>query len=99
MKLQEVFIANIKSLRTQKGLSQARLAEKSDLSDGMIGQIESGASAPSFSSIEKLAKALEVESYKLFMRPEDHLSFRDSEVNDIIDELSYTINKRIQKKD
>jgi transcriptional regulator with XRE-family HTH domain len=43
-----------------------RLAELCDSSTGYIGEIESGKRFPSVNMIERIAKALEIESYFLF---------------------------------
>jgi transcriptional regulator with XRE-family HTH domain len=43
-----------------------RLAELCDSSTGYIGEIESGKRFPSVSMIERIAEALDIESYCLF---------------------------------
>jgi transcriptional regulator with XRE-family HTH domain len=43
-----------------------RLAELCDSSTGYIGEIESGKRFPSVTMIERIAKALKIESYFLF---------------------------------
>jgi transcriptional regulator with XRE-family HTH domain len=43
-----------------------RLAELCDSSTGYIGEIESGKRFPSVAMIERIARALEIESYFLF---------------------------------
>jgi transcriptional regulator with XRE-family HTH domain len=43
-----------------------RLAELCDSSTGYIGEIESGKRFPSVNMIERIAKALKIESYFLF---------------------------------
>ena len=48
---QKCFIENMKFYRKQKGLSQAQLAEACDVSNGTIGNIECGATKPSFDLI------------------------------------------------
>ena len=66
MTLQEIFIANLKRIRKEHGLSQMTLSEKCDTSSNYIGQIEMGRRIPSFEKIEKIAAALEIPSHKLF---------------------------------
>jgi len=52
--------------RKRRGLRQADLAEKSRLSVDMIAKLETGVTAPSFASIERLAEALEIDPAELF---------------------------------
>jgi transcriptional regulator with XRE-family HTH domain len=50
----------IKLIRTQKKLSQAELAERADVSVSYISMLEREKRDPTFSTVEKLAEALEV---------------------------------------
>lgn len=54
------FGERLKRLRQQRGMTQEQLAEASKLSVDFVSQIERGVSAPSFESLERLAKALDV---------------------------------------
>lgn len=97
MQLQEVFIYNLKEFRNRRSMTQSGLAEASDLSVGMIGQIESGAVMPSFISIDKLARALSVSPYQLFMDRSDHLNFRENEVSEFMGEIRSAIDPFIDR--
>lgn len=55
----------LKRLRTEKGLSQARLAARAELDPSTVNQIERGAREASPSTLRKLADALEVSLYEL----------------------------------
>jgi transcriptional regulator with XRE-family HTH domain len=50
----------LRKLRKAKGLSQAELAEKADLSREYVNKIEAGKYDPPLSTINALAKALRV---------------------------------------
>lgn len=50
----------LKKLRTERGQSQAELAERAGLSQPAIGVIEAGQKSPTVRTLEKLAAALEV---------------------------------------
>jgi transcriptional regulator with XRE-family HTH domain len=52
--------ANLRRLRTRRGLSLERLAQISGVSRAMLGQIELGQSAPTINVMWKIARALEV---------------------------------------
>jgi transcriptional regulator with XRE-family HTH domain len=63
---QELFITNLKDFRKSRKISQAKLAEICESSQAYIAEIEVGKKFPSPDMIEKIASALEVESYCLF---------------------------------
>ena len=67
MGLQQIFITNLKKIRKERGLSQMALSEKCDTTSNYIGQIEMGRRIPSFEKIDKIAAALEISSYELFI--------------------------------
>ena len=67
MDMTHLFISNLKEYRRNKGLSQKTLAEKCNAAHSYIRQLESGTGHPSFAFIEKLADALNIEPYKLFI--------------------------------
>ncbi len=52
--------ANLRRLRTRRGLSLERLAQISGVSRAMLGQIELGQSAPTINVLWKISRALEV---------------------------------------
>ena len=64
----DIIRINIKKIRQEKGLTQAQLAEKTDLSHDYIRQIESLKVANTFSvdTLYRIAKALEINPSKLF---------------------------------
>ena len=73
---------NVKFLRLRKGLTQAALAEKVDISVIFLSSIERGTKYPKADTVARLAKALDVEVFELFVGKEvpaskitiDHLS-------------------------
>ncbi len=60
----------IRSLRESKGLSQGDIERRSGLLRSYISRVEGGYTAPSLSTLEKFAKALEVEPYQLLFHGE-----------------------------
>lgn len=62
------FIQNLKFYRSEKKVSQAKLAELCNCSYGMIGAIESGRAKPSFDMILSISSALNVHPADLFLR-------------------------------
>lgn len=51
----------LKTLRTQQGLSQYRLAKESGVAQSVISQIEAGRGNPTMRTIDRLAQALGVD--------------------------------------
>jgi transcriptional regulator with XRE-family HTH domain len=60
---------NLRRLRIKRGLSLARLAERSGVSRAMLSQIELGRSAPTITLLWKVARALDVTFSALIARP------------------------------
>lgn len=62
----QVFGNNVREIRRLKGISQEELAYRADLHRTYIGMIERAEKNITLINIEKIAKALEVEIFKLF---------------------------------
>lgn len=59
----------LKTLRRLASLTQLELAERVGISDRYIGRMERGLVSPSFECVEKLARALDIETSDLFRPP------------------------------
>lgn len=71
MTLMHIFSINVRRYRTEKGLSQERLAELAGLHRTYISAIERERRNISIDNIEKIAEALQVEPYLLFIKPDE----------------------------
>lgn len=67
MDIVKVFGANVKKYRQAKGFSQEAFAEKCDLHRTYISAIECYRRSISLENIQRIADALEIETYRLFM--------------------------------
>ncbi len=67
--IQETFSINLKWYRFDRGYSQEKLAELCNLTPKYISDLERGKFCPSFSKLQEIAKALNVEAYEL-LKPE-----------------------------
>lgn len=95
MQTKELLGLKIKELRKQKKLTQEKLAEMLNLDAGYISKLEVGRNFPTIGTLEKIAKALDVELYELFQfSSSKELDFK-SEITNIYDclnkEKQYTL--------
>ena len=88
--LRQVFIENLKKKRRICGFSQAKLAEITKVSTHHIAMIEIGRNFPTTELIERIAKALDLEAYELFI---DGTCLRKNE----FDQLRHEIKGDIQQ--
>jgi transcriptional regulator with XRE-family HTH domain len=89
MDLRHIFILNLKKFRERERVSQMILAELCDTSTSYIGEIEIGKKFPSIEMIERIAGALKVDAYRLFMEETD-------EENISTDEFLHKMPNRIK---
>ena len=67
MDIVKVFAYNVRKYRTEKGLSQEALAEKANLHRTYICAVEREKRSIALDNVQKIADALVVDTYKLFM--------------------------------
>jgi transcriptional regulator with XRE-family HTH domain len=95
--LRQILSKNIKLLRKQRSLSQIELAEKADISIPFLSNIERGNKWPHPDTLTKLAEALGVEVYALFIidySPKEELERLRQE---IIQDIKNNYNDRLEK--
>ena len=71
MDIIKVFGNNVRKYRIKNGLSQEKFAEKCELHRTYISGIECYRRSISLYNIQKIADALELETYKLFLEAEN----------------------------
>lgn len=71
MDIVRVFGTNLKIYRTRLGLSQERFAEKCGLHRTYISDIERFRRSISLENIQRIADALEIDTYLLFIEPKE----------------------------
>ncbi len=67
MDIIKVFSSNLKKYRTALGISQESFAEKAGLHRTYISAIECGKRSISLDNIQKIADALKIDTYLLFV--------------------------------
>jgi transcriptional regulator with XRE-family HTH domain len=67
--IQEIFAHNLKEKRQNCGFSQAKLAEIVSVSTHHIAMMEIARHYPTLDLVERIANALNIEIYELFINP------------------------------
>jgi transcriptional regulator with XRE-family HTH domain len=65
--IQELFIKNLRFLRTKAGFSQLEFSEKISLSPNYLNAIENGKNFPSVDVLQKISDVLDIMPYQLFL--------------------------------
>lgn len=65
--IKELLGKRIKEIRISKKLTQEQLSELTNIGASSISKIESGIYHPTDDNLEKIAQALNIEPYKLYM--------------------------------
>jgi transcriptional regulator with XRE-family HTH domain len=86
----------MKKYRKKRQLSQMKLAQMLDTSTSYIGEIEINSKAPSMEMVEKIANALNVEPFRLFIddknRPDGRI------IDDYLENLSTIERQDLTKR-
>ena len=69
--IRDIFRKNLRYYRLKNKLTQEDLAEKVDLTDKYISDLERGEFSPSLEKLDKLAEAFDIETYKLLKEEND----------------------------
>lgn len=77
MDIVKVFGTNLKKYRTAMGLSQEAFAEKCGMHRTYISAIECYRRSISLENIQRIADALEIETYKLFLSGKDAIQLSE----------------------
>ena len=81
MEMMQVFAFNMKKYRKKGRISQMKLAEMLNTSTSYIGEIEINNKYPSMEMVEKIAKALNIEPFRLFLDDKNRFS-ENTKIND-----------------
>jgi transcriptional regulator with XRE-family HTH domain len=95
--LRDLFSKNIKRFRQRKGWSQAKLAEKMNISTNYLSDIETGRGWVSPFSLVKLANALEIEVFELFKYQEKVSLDKLNIINKCLEDFSSSLRVSFEK--
>ncbi len=85
--LKAVYTGNLRTLRTQKKLSQAEISEKVHITEKFYSDLETGRKWGSFETIVDLANAFGVEPYELFLPAGSVISHNERRTKDLMKRL------------
>ena len=69
MDLRDLFAANLRRLRREKGMSQEELADAASINRTYVSKLETGVTYAGLEIIGKLADVLGIEAAELLLRP------------------------------
>ena len=95
--LRDLLSKNIKRFRQRKGWSQAKLAEKMEISTNYLSDIETKRGWVSPFSLVKLANALEIEVFELLKPQEITPSDVKKTINKCLDDFSTSLLVSFEK--
>ena len=90
----ELFGKRIKEIRKSKYLTQEKLAELIDVDPIQVCRIENGACFTTFETLNKIAKALNIEIYELFKY--EHKKSKETLISEISNILQNTSEDEVQ---
>jgi transcriptional regulator with XRE-family HTH domain len=94
--LRAAFGKNVKDFRRRRNWSQADLAEYANISIDFLGDIERGKKWPHPDTLTKLADALEIKVFELFLEEDTKVNPRtQTMMSRFVKDVSLTINKSL----
>lgn len=100
--IREIFARNLREYRRKSGLTQAKLAEKADVSTHYVAMIELARNFPKADIIERLATALDIEIYKLFFvasPPEPEINLQKTIIGDLKHIVMEAVEEAFDKRE
>jgi len=98
MGIMKVFIFNMKKYRKKRGLSQMKLAEMLNTSTSYIGEIEINSKVPSMEMVEKIANALNIEPFRLFVDDKARINEEVPPIDDYLESLTSMQRQDLTKR-
>ena len=95
--LRDILANNLKENRKKCGFSQAKLSEKANISTQYIAMIEVSRKFPTPEMLERIAKALEIEAYELFLVKPSPESAIEKLHNTLVGNIESVISEAVEK--
>ncbi len=97
IELRQRLSANLKKQRKDKNWSQFELAERADISEQTVNSIESHRLWPSDKTLIKLAGALKIDIYKLFLPDEKSIDIESEKKTIICNSIRESVKKLVDE--
>jgi len=98
MEMMKIFVFNMKKYRKERQFSQMKLAEILNTSTAYIGEIEINRKTPSLDMVERIANALEIEPFRLFIDDKNRNEENTLLARDYLECLSATERQDLTKR-
>jgi len=102
MLIEEIFARNLRDHRRKCGFSQEKLAEKAEISIQYLGMMEIARKLPSLEVVERLANAMDIKVYELFLidhSPREELELlRQGIINEMKQSFVEIVEQALGKK-
>jgi len=96
-RLGTIFAQNLKTYRQKCGLTQAKLAEKVGVSTHHIGMLELTRNFPTFDLMERIAAALNIDVYELFVETLSPREELDRIRKDMLNEIKQVVAETVRE--
>jgi len=95
--IREILAENMKKYRQKLSITQPELAERANISTNFIGMIEQKRKFPAPEMLERIAKALEIETFELFATSASPQSELKKLHKEILADLDQAIDEAVRK--
>ena len=96
-KIREILAQNMKLHRQKLGITQPELAERANISTNFIGMIEQKRKFPAPEMLDRIAAALEIETFELFTTLASPQAELKKLHREILDDLDRAIGEAVRK--
>jgi len=96
-KIREILAQNMKTHRQRLGITQPELAERANISTNFIGMIEQKRKFPAPEMLDRIAAAMDIETYELFAVPVSPESELKKLHKEILIDLNRVITEAVGK--
>jgi transcriptional regulator with XRE-family HTH domain len=96
-KIREILAQNMKMYRQKLGITQPELAERSNISTNFIGMIEQKRKFPAPEMLDRIAAALEIETFELFATEASPQAELKKLHNEILADLDRAVREAVGK--
>jgi transcriptional regulator with XRE-family HTH domain len=96
-RLREIFAKNLREKRRKCGFSQEKLAEKAGISTHYLAMMEISRNFPTSEILERLAGAMEIEVYELFLLDFSPRAELERLRQDIVGEIKQLVGEALEQ--